>query len=131
MSLQKKIRKIERLPEALKEHRNQGQKIVHCHGIFDILHIGHIRYLEQAKRLGDVLVVTITPDGYVDRGPGRPVFNETLRAEAIASLHFVDYAAVNQWPTAVEAIRLIKPDFYVRGADFRNRPPDTSGTNAI
>jgi rfaE bifunctional protein nucleotidyltransferase chain/domain len=103
----------------------------HCHGIFDILHIGHIRYLEQAKRLGDVLVVTVTPDRYVNRGPGRPVFNETLRAEAIASLHFVDYAAVNQWPTAVEAIRLIKPDFYVRGADFRNRPPDTSGINAM
>lgn len=126
----KKIRNIERLAEALTEYRNQGQKIVHCHGVFDILHIGHIRYLEQAKRLGDVLVVTVTPDRYVDRGPGRPVFNESLRAESIASLHFVDYVAVNQWPTAVEAIRLIKPDFYVRGADFQNRPPDTSGINA-
>jgi rfaE bifunctional protein kinase chain/domain/rfaE bifunctional protein nucleotidyltransferase chain/domain len=131
MSSRKKIKKIEKLNEILDNHRANGQKIVHCHGIFDILHIGHIRYLEQAKRLGDVLVVTVTPDRYVDRGPGRPVFNETLRAESIASLHFVDYVAVNQWPTAVEAIRLIKPDFYVRGADFRNRPPDTSGINAI
>ena len=131
MPAQKKIIQIEKLEDLLIKHKKNGQKIVHCHGIFDILHIGHIRYLEQAKRLGDILVVTVTPDRYVDRGPGRPVFNEMLRAESIASLHFVDYAAVNQWPTAVEAIRLIKPDFYVRGADFRNRPPDASGISAI
>ena len=130
MSSRKKIKKIEKLNEILANHRANGQKIVHCHGIFDILHIGHIRYLEQAKRLGDVLVVTVTPDRYVDRGPGRPSFNELLRAESIASLHFVDYVAVNQWPTAVEAIRLIKPNFYVRGADFKSRPSDTLGINA-
>ena len=130
MSNRKKIKQIEMLEEVLDNHRASGQKIVHCHGIFDILHIGHIRYLEKAKRLGDILVVTITPDRYVNRGPGRPVFNEKLRAEAIASLNFVDYTAVNQWPTAVEAIRLIKPDFYVRGSDFKNRPIDISGINA-
>jgi len=131
MPARKKIIQIEKLSDLLIDHKKNGQKIVHCHGIFDILHIGHIRYLEQAKRMGDVLVVTVTPDRYVDRGPGRPVFNEMLRAESIASLHFVDYTAVNQWPTAVEAIRLIKPDFYVRGADFRDRPPDASGISAI
>ncbi len=131
MITRKNIKRIEKLAEALKEHRNQGRKIVHCHGIFDILHIGHIRYLEQAKQLGDVLVVTVTPDRYVDRGPVRPVFNEALRAESIASLNFVDYVAVNQWPTAVEALRLIKPDFYVRGADFKNRLPDTTGAIAM
>lgn len=130
MTGKKKIREIKEIAELFALHRAEGKKIVHCHGIFDILHIGHIRYLEQAKRLGNVLVITVTPDRYVDRGPGRPVFNETLRAESIASLHFVDYVAVNHWPTAVEAIRLIKPDFYVRGADFRDRPPDTSGINA-
>lgn len=130
MPARKKIKPVEKLADLLGEHRKNGQKIVHCHGIFDILHIGHIRYLEQAKRLGAILVVTVTPDRYVDRGPGRPVFNEMLRAESIASLHFVDYVAVNQWPTAVEAIRLIKPDFYVRGADFRSRAPDASGINA-
>jgi cytidyltransferase-related domain len=130
MSSWEKIKKIEKLNEILDNHRVNGRKIVHCHGIFDILHIGHIRYLEQAKQLGDVLVVTVTPDRYVDRGPGRPAFNELLRAESLASLHFVDYVAINQWPTAVEAIRLIKPDFYVRGADFKNRPPDTLGISA-
>lgn len=130
MPLKKKIRKIEKLVSIIDDHRKNDQKIVHCHGIFDIIHIGHIRYLEQAKRMGDVLIVTVTPDRYVDRGPGRPVFNEALRAESIASLHFVDYVAINQWPTAVEAIRLLKPNFYVRGADFKNRPFDTSGVSA-
>lgn len=129
MPARKKIKPIEKLADLLNEHRKNGQKIVHCHGIFDILHIGHIRYLEEAKRMGDILVVTIVPDRYVDRGPGRPVFNEMLRAESIVALHFVDYVAVNQWPTAVEAIRLIKPDFYVRGADFISRHPNTLGIN--
>jgi rfaE bifunctional protein nucleotidyltransferase chain/domain len=125
-----KIRKIEELAELLALHGAENKKIVYCHGVFDILHIGHIRYLEQAKRMGNVLVVTVTPDRYVDKGPGRPVFNESLRAESIASLHFVDYVAINQWPTAVEAIRLLKPDFYVRGSDFKSRPLDISGNTA-
>lgn len=131
MSYTGKIKKIDELKMTLDIHRTNGRKIVHCHGIFDILHIGHIRYLEQAKRLGDILVVTVTPDRHVDRGPGRPVFKEGLRAEAVASLHFVDYVSINQWPTAVEAIRLIRPDLFVRGADFKDRPPDTSGNRAL
>lgn len=109
--------------------KSKGKKVVHCHGIFDILHIGHIRYLEKAKQMGDVLVVTITPDRYVNKGIGRPVFNESLRSEMVASLHFVDYVAINHWPTAVETIRLLKPDFYVRGADFKNRPQDPTGNS--
>ncbi len=131
MPARKKVFQIEKLADLLIEHKKNGKKIVHCHGIFDILHIGHIRYLEQAKQLGDVLVVTVTPDRYVERGTGRPMFNETLRAESIASLHFVDYVVVNQWPTAVETIRVIKPNFYVRGADFNDRPPDALGISAI
>jgi len=77
-----KIKKIEELAEILNSLRGQGKKIVHCHGVFDLLHIGHIRYFEQAKRMGDVLVVTITADGHVDKGSHRPAFTETLRTEA-------------------------------------------------
>ncbi len=69
-----KIKKIEELAEILKSLRGKGKKIVHCHGVFDLLHIGHIRYFEQARRMGDVLVVTITEDGHVDKGPLRPAF---------------------------------------------------------
>ncbi len=122
-----KIKKIKDLAEILKTLRSQGKKIVHCHGVFDLLHIGHIRYFEQAKRMGDVLVVTITEDGHVDKGPLRPAFTEALRSEAIASLSCVDYVAVNPWPTAEETLRLLRPDFYVKGSEFKNTDSDMTG----
>jgi len=124
-----KFFEINELAVKINSLKSKGKKIVHCHGIFDILHIGHIRYLEKAKQMGDILVVTITPDRYVDKGIGRPVFNELLRSEMVASLHFVDYVAINHWQTAVETIRLLKPDFYIRGADFKNRPQDLTGNS--
>src|SRR5438105_12428740 len=66
--------------------RPLGKRIVHCHGVFDVLHVGHIRHFEEARAFGDVLVVTLTPDAYVNKGPHRPAFNEALRAEVIAAL---------------------------------------------
>ena len=122
-----KIKTIEELVEKLAMLRDQGKKIVHCHGVFDLLHIGHIRYFEQARRLGDVLVVTITPDRFVDKGPHRPAFTETLRVEAVASLSCVDYAAINNWPTAEETLRLLRPHFYVKGSEFKNTSADMTG----
>ena len=98
---------------------------MHCHGVFDPLHIGHIRHFEQAKKLGEVLVVTVTPDEYVNKGPHRPVFTETLRAEAIAALQCVDYVAVNRWPMAVETIHLLRPDIFVKGSEFQQRSDRT------
>ena len=70
--------------------------------------------------MGDILVVTVTPDRYVDKGPGRPVFDQNLRAESIAALECVDYVAINEWPTAEESLRLLKPHLYVKGQEFRN-----------
>jgi len=94
------------------------KKIVLCHGVFDLLHVGHIRHFEVAKKFGDVLVVTLTPDEFVRKGPHRPAFTEKLRAEAIAALGCVDYVAINKWPTAVETIKLLKPDFYAKGVEY-------------
>lgn len=105
----------------------EEKKIVLCHGVFDLLHIGHIRYMEQARTMGDVLVVTITPDRYVDKGPHRPAFTESLRAEAVASLNCVDYVAVNEWPTAEETLRILRPDVYVKGSEFRDTTSDRTG----
>ena len=122
-----KIKGLEELAGVLGEEKNRGKKVILCHGVFDLLHIGHIRHFEQAKKMGDVLAVTTTPDRYVDKGPGRPVFNEGLRAEAIAALDCVDYVAINQWPMAVETIRLLRPDFYAKGSDYRNASDDRSG----
>ena len=120
-----KILPLTALAEVLVAARAAGRRIVHCHGCFDLLHIGHVRYLEQASRLGDVLVVTVTPDRFVNKGPHRPAFPEALRAEALAALACVDYVALNQWPTAVETLQLLRPDVYAKGAEFRdNRTPE-------
>ena len=110
--------------------RNQGKRIVQCHGVFDLLHIGHIRYLRQARAHGDILVVTVTSDRYVDKGPGRPAFNEHLRREAVASLDCVDIAVISDYPTAEESMRAIKPCIYAKGAEFKNMD-DITGKIAL
>ncbi|MBI3853386.1 MAG: adenylyltransferase/cytidyltransferase family protein [Verrucomicrobia bacterium] len=110
-----KVKRLGDLAKTLVSLREQGKSIVHCHGVFDLLHIGHIKHLEAARKLGDVLVVTLTPDSFVRKGPHRPAFPEKLRAEALASLACVDYVAINEWPTAVETIQLLKPSLFVKG----------------
>jgi len=95
-------------------------KVVLCHGCFDFMHIGHIKYLQAAKKMGNILIVTITPDIYVDKGVGRPYFNQNLRADSIAALECVDYVAINRWDTAENTLRLLKPDIYVKGQEFEN-----------
>ena len=122
-----KILPVHRLAEVVAAARDRGRKVVHCHGVFDLLHIGHIRYFEQARRMGDLLVVTVTPDRYVDKGSHRPAFPELLRAEAVASLGCVDFAAINEWPTAEETLRLLRPHVYVKGSEFRNIGSDMTG----
>jgi len=111
------------LAEALKL---QGKKLILCHGVFDLLHLGHIRHLSSAKKHGDVLVVSTTADRYVKRGPGRPVFNEQFRAEALAALSVTDFVTISDSSTALEAIRLIRPHLYVKGPDYKNRRTDGS-----
>jgi rfaE bifunctional protein kinase chain/domain/rfaE bifunctional protein nucleotidyltransferase chain/domain len=127
MGLNNKVRPIRELPEVLEALRLEERKIVLCHGVFDLLHIGHIRYFEAAKKHGDVLVVTVTPDHYVNKGPDRPAFGQDLRAEAIGALGCVDYVAINEWPMAVETIHLLEPDFYVKGSEYRDKDKDHTG----
>ena len=120
-----KIHEVEELAVLLGELKVAGKIIVHCHGCFDLMHPGHIRYFQAARRMGDILAVTVTPDVYVDKGPGRPVFSESLRAESVAALECVDYVAINKWPTAEETLRLFRPDYYVKGQEFENLEDDT------
>jgi rfaE bifunctional protein kinase chain/domain/rfaE bifunctional protein nucleotidyltransferase chain/domain len=115
-----KVLPLDRLAQALQQEQASGRTVVHCHGVFDPLHVGHIRHFQDARRFGDVLVVTVTPDRFVNKGPHRPVFTEDLRAEAIAALAAVDYVGINQWPTAVETIELLKPNVFVKGSEFRS-----------
>lgn len=104
-----------------------GKDVAQCHGVFDLLHIGHVRHFQKAREFGDALIVTLTPDEFVNKGPNRPAFGQLLRAELLANLECVDYVAINRWPSAVEAIKLLKPDFYVKGAEYREADKDVTG----
>ncbi|MBI2004026.1 adenylyltransferase/cytidyltransferase family protein [Candidatus Pacearchaeota archaeon] len=121
-----KLVSLEELQNIISNLKTEGKKIVHCHGVFDLLHIGHIRHFEQAKKCGDILIVTLTPDEFVKKGPHNPVFHHNIRTEVLASLDIVDYVALNKWPTAVEIIKFLKPNFYVKGIEYRNIENDYS-----
>jgi rfaE bifunctional protein nucleotidyltransferase chain/domain len=96
--------------------------LVHAHGCFDLLHLGHVRHLKAAKKLGDWLVVSVTADAFVNKGPGRPVFPAEQRAEMLRELRCVDDVAIVK--NAVEAILTIRPDIYVKGAEYRGKLPE-------
>jgi rfaE bifunctional protein nucleotidyltransferase chain/domain len=122
-----KVRTIDELAVITNQLRRAGKAVVHAHGAFDLLHLGHVRHLEAARRLGDILVVTVTSDQFVNKGPGRPVFNENLRAEMLAALEYVEWVAVNPSPDAVSAIESIRPAVYVKGQDYQNPQGDVTG----
>lgn len=106
---------------------NKASKVTHCHGVFDVLHAGHLAYFNSAKKFGSVLVVTVTADEFVNKGPGRPHFNSRIRAEMLAALEVVDYVAISGYPTAVPVINALKPDFYVKGPDYKDKSKDITG----
>ncbi len=120
MGKEAKILELDELAKELTTLRGKNARIVQCHGVFDLLHVGHIRHFEQAKRLGDILVVTLTPDRFVNKGKGRPAFPESLRAEVIAALDSVDFVAINRWPSACETIRLLQPHIFAKGDEFKD-----------
>ncbi len=122
-----KIKTVEELAEIAGQCRRVGKTVAHAHGCFDLMHMGHVRHLEAARREGDLLVVTVTADRHVNKGPGRPVFPEMFRAEMVAALACVDFVAVSNWPTAEGVLRLVQPGVYVKGSDYRNADEDLTG----
>lgn len=100
--------------------RAQGQRIVFTNGHFDLLHVGHLRYLQAARALGDALVVGVNDDAVtrLRKGPGRPVLPESERAELLAGLACVDYVTIFHEPTAERCVALLRPDIYVKGGDY-------------
>ena len=125
--MKEKIKNLEELSQIISHLKLEDKKVVHCHGVFDLLHIGHIKHFEEAKTFGDVLVVTITPDEFVNKGPNRPAFTTALRLEALAALESVDYVAANKWPVAVETIKVLQPDIYCKGPDYKKHSNDLTG----
>src|SRR3954465_9064656 len=122
-----KIKSVDDIGSISAKGRAAGRVVVHAHGTFDLLHLGHVRHLEAARKLGDVLIVTVTADRFVNKGPGRPVFSGELRAEMLATLEYVDWVAVNDAADAVSAIERIRPSIYIKGQDYQNPQGDITG----
>ena len=122
-----KILSLDKLAERVAEMKSEGKSVVLCHGVFDLLHYGHIKHFEEARRQGDALVVTITPDVFVRKGLNRPAFTESYRAQMLAALELVDYVAINRWPSAVEMLEIVSPTIYAKGPDYKNHGADLTG----
>jgi D-glycero-beta-D-manno-heptose 1-phosphate adenylyltransferase len=114
------VRSWNQLSDALSKVR-KGKKVVFTNGCFDILHIGHVKYLQEAKACGDLLVVALNTDASVKRlkGPSRPIQDENARAEIMAALGAVDFVTLFDEPTPEDVIKVIRPDVLVKGGDWK------------
>lgn len=120
MNSKNKILDQEQLQSKLNEWREQGHKIVFTNGCFDLLHLGHVDYLEKARQLGDKLVLGLNTDASISRikGPSRPLQDEMSRARVMASLLFVDAVVFFDNDTPLELIKAVQPDILVKGDDY-------------
>ncbi len=130
MDLSKKILSFEDASGIIDRIRKQGERVVQCHGTFDLIHPGHIIHFEEAKRLGDVLVVTVTAAEFVNKGPGRPCFSDELRLRSLAALACIDYVVLVPHPAAVEAIECVRPHIYCKGKEYQDPSVDVTGNIA-
>jgi len=108
------------LREKLSAHKRAGQRIVFANGCFDTLHVGHVRYLEGARREGEILVVGVNADSSVCKlkGPGRPILDERARAQLVAALRSVDYVVIFAEPNVEALLNELRPDVHAKGTDY-------------
>jgi len=125
--INKKISSLDELGKISNRFRRDGKSVVLCHGMFDLIHLGHIRYFKEAKKEGDILMVTLTSDDFCRKGPDRPIFSENLRAESLAALEIIDYIAICPYSSAIEAIKIIKPNIYAKGKEYEIESDDITG----
>ena len=118
MGISRKTCSLQQLLQLRENAQKQGRSVVHCHGCFDIVHPGHIRYLQFARAQGDVLIVSITGDASIDKGDQRPYIPQELRAENLAALELVDFVVIDRNETAVEILGRLRPDVYVKGQEY-------------
>ena len=130
-SLEAKIKTPKELKKIISRLKKIGKKVVFTNGCFDLLHYGHVKYLQEAKRKGDILVVAINSDASLKRikGNKRPIVNEKDRLRIVAGLESVDYVVLFKEETPFKTIRLLKPDILVKGADWDRN--DIVGSNYV
>jgi D-glycero-beta-D-manno-heptose 1-phosphate adenylyltransferase len=128
-----KIITRESLREKLVEHKQRGHRIVFANGCFDTLHVGHVRYLEGARREGDVLVVGVNSDTSVRtlKGPGRPILDENARARLVAALRAVDYVALFNESSVESLLSDLRPDVHAKGTDYTAETVPERATAAL
>ncbi len=100
------------------------KKIVLCHGVFDLVHLGHIKHFKSAKKFGDFLIVSITTNKFINKGPGRPIFDQNQRLEYLKELKIIDEVIISNKESAEDVIKIVKPDFYVKGPDYKINSKD-------
>ncbi len=117
---QSKIKLPEELVRLVREFHREGRTVVFANGCFDLLHVGHVRYLSAARAQGDLLVVGVNSDASVRslKGPGRPLQPEQARLEMIASLACVDFVVLFDTPTVVPLLQLLRPEVHAKGTDY-------------
>ena len=116
MSAKKKYIEFKNLKKIKQQHTKK--KIILCHGVFDLLHVGHINYFKEAKNLGDILIVSVTSDKFVNKGPGRPAFTIANRIKFLQEINCINYVCVSSFKTAENIILNLKPNFYCKGEDY-------------
>ncbi len=127
-NFRKNLLSQEEMQKKIRELKEQGKRVVFTNGVFDILHIGHLTYLEEARELGDVLVVGVNSDSSVkiNKGDKRPVNDEKSRAEVLLGLKSVDFTVIFSEKTPEKLLDLLKPDIHVKGGDYRKEElPET------
>src|SRR3984893_9313004 len=119
-SSESKIVSQQKLKSLVADYKKRGQTVVFANGCFDILHVGHVRYLEAARQKGDLLIVAINSDASVRdlKGPGRPVLGEAARAKLVAALRAVDYVVIFNEPSVASLLRDLLPDVHAKGTDY-------------
>jgi rfaE bifunctional protein nucleotidyltransferase chain/domain len=109
----------ERLMEVVRKARSEGRSVALANGCFDLLHVGHIRYLEAAAAEADLLIVAVNDDGVAAaKGPGRPILSAADRAELVAALRGVDYVTIFPEPTVAPLLEVLRPDVHCKGTDY-------------
>ena len=116
----KKLYTLSQLTRIIQEHKKRGQKVVLANGCFDLIHVGHIRYLKESKKKGDILVLALNSDSSIRKlkGEGRPILNQKERAVIASSFYFIDYITFFDEPNVEKVLLALKPDIHAKGSDY-------------
>ncbi|MCP4912723.1 MAG: adenylyltransferase/cytidyltransferase family protein [Oligoflexia bacterium] len=115
------------LSEIVENKKAQGLKVGLAHGCFDFIHLGHIRHFKSAKSLCDFLIVSLTADEFISKGENRPFYKQDERVEFLENLEMIDVITINPDKTSIELLKMLKPNIYIKGQDYKDFSKDPTG----